>query len=105
MGYREQIPIDHGFDHSVALLLEGYQFISNRRHRFQSDIFETRLLGGKKAICIAGADAAMVFFMMKKNVLVIKLHRKEYDKPFLVKNRFKRWTSSHMNTENSCLWM
>ncbi|TXL63657.1 cytochrome P450 [Cerasibacillus terrae] len=66
MGYREQIPIDHGFDHSVALLLEGYQFISNRRHRFQSDIFETRLLGGKKAICIAGADAAMVFYDEEK---------------------------------------
>ena len=59
------IPKDEGIDHSISLLKEGYLFISNRRDRFHSPIFETRLLG-KKAICISGKEAAELFYDNKK---------------------------------------
>ncbi|MUK89381.1 cytochrome P450 [Ornithinibacillus sp. L9] len=66
MPYREQIPIDKGLDNSLSLMMEGYRYISNRREKFGRDIFETRLLGGQKAICIAGKDAAEVFYDEEK---------------------------------------
>ncbi|WP_047980446.1 cytochrome P450 [Ornithinibacillus contaminans] len=66
MPYREQIPVDKGFDNTLKLLLEGYNFITNRRNRFGRDIFETRILGGKKAICIAGEDAVKIFYDREK---------------------------------------
>ncbi|WP_026908715.1 cytochrome P450 [Paucisalibacillus globulus] len=62
MPYREQIPVDKGIDNTVKLLLEGYNYITNRRNKFGRDIFETRILGGKKAICIAGEEAVKTFY-------------------------------------------
>jgi len=56
-----QIPRDKGLDNSLALLLEGYQFIQNRCNRYQSDIFQTRLIG-KNVICLRGEEAAKVFY-------------------------------------------
>lgn len=55
------VPKEEGLDHSLSLLREGYLYILNRRQSFQSDIFETRLLG-KKAICMGGKEAAAVFY-------------------------------------------
>lgn len=55
------VPKEEGIDHSLSLLREGYLYILNRRQSFQSDIFETRLLG-KKAICMGGTEAAAVFY-------------------------------------------
>ena len=49
------------FDSTLALLSEGYQFISNRMKKYHTDIFETRLLG-KKAICLSGEDAARLVY-------------------------------------------
>ncbi|HLR51361.1 MAG TPA: cytochrome P450 [Candidatus Avamphibacillus sp.] len=66
MPYREQIPIDHGIDNTIKLLLEGYEYISNRRERFQSNMFETRVLGGQKAVCLSGEEAAKVFYDNEK---------------------------------------
>ncbi|GGA77929.1 cytochrome P450 [Ornithinibacillus halotolerans] len=66
MPYREEIPKDRGIDNSIKLLLEGYQYISNRREKFGRDIFETRVLGGQKAICIAGEEAVKTFYDTKK---------------------------------------
>ena len=40
-------------------------YILNRRHSFNSDIFETRLLG-KKAICMGGKEAAEIFYDTEK---------------------------------------
>lgn len=62
MPYREQIPIDKGLDNSLKMRLEGYRYISNQRERFGRDMFETRILGGQKAICIAGKEAAQLFY-------------------------------------------
>lgn len=59
------VPKEEGLDHSLSLLREGYLYILNRRQSFQSDIFETRLLG-KKAICMGGKEAAAVFYNNSK---------------------------------------
>lgn len=55
------IPVEPGFDNSLALLREGYRFIPNRCRRFQSDIFQTRLLG-QNTICLSGETAARLFY-------------------------------------------
>jgi fatty-acid peroxygenase len=55
------IPRDTSLDSSLALLREGYHFISNRKNRFQSDIFETRLMF-KKVVCITGEEAGQIFY-------------------------------------------
>ncbi|WP_174234279.1 cytochrome P450 [Bacillus sp. V59.32b] len=56
-----QIPVDKSLDSSLALLFEGYMFIQNRCRRYQSDIFQTRLLG-EKVICMSGEEAGKVFY-------------------------------------------
>lgn len=55
------IPKQEGLDHSVDFLREGYLFVANRRKSFQSNIFETRLLG-ERVICLGGEDAAALFY-------------------------------------------
>ncbi|WP_214703846.1 MULTISPECIES: cytochrome P450 [unclassified Exiguobacterium] len=55
------IPKQEGIDHSVDFLREGYLFVANRRKSFQSDIFETRLLG-ERVICVGGEEAAEMFY-------------------------------------------
>ncbi|HEY4553984.1 MAG TPA: cytochrome P450 [Bacillaceae bacterium] len=57
----ELVPKDKTIDNSLALLKEGYLFIQNRCRRYNSDIFETRLMG-QKVICISGEEAASVFY-------------------------------------------
>lgn len=66
MPYREQIPIDKGMDNTLPFLLEGYQYISNRTKKYNRDMFETRLLGGKKAVCLVGKEAAKIFYDKEK---------------------------------------
>jgi fatty-acid peroxygenase len=48
-------------DSTLALYLEGYEFISNRCARFGADVFETRLLL-RKTICMRGQAAARLFY-------------------------------------------
>ncbi|MFD2759952.1 cytochrome P450 [Lentibacillus juripiscarius] len=55
------IPREQGLDNSMKLLMQGYNYIPNRRRRFHSDIFQTRLMG-QKVICIGGEEAAEVFY-------------------------------------------
>ncbi|CDO04562.1 Fatty-acid peroxygenase [Oceanobacillus picturae] len=62
MNSGNQIPTEKGMDHSVALLREGYRFVPNRLQRFRSDIFQTRMMGGQKALCISGKQAAELFY-------------------------------------------
>ncbi|WP_368504983.1 cytochrome P450 [Alkalihalophilus sp. As8PL] len=61
MTEHQSMPKEGGLDHSLKLLKEGYQFILNRRHTFQSNVFETKLLA-EKAICLTGKEAAKVFY-------------------------------------------
>ncbi|MCY8810143.1 cytochrome P450 [Bacillus atrophaeus] len=65
----KQVPHDKALDNSLAMMREGYLFIKNRVDRYQSDLFETRLLG-QKAICMSGEEAAKIFYdpeRMKRN--------------------------------------
>lgn len=55
------IPRYAAFDSTLALLREGYDFISRRGDRLDSDIFATRLLL-KPVICMRGAAAAEFFY-------------------------------------------
>ncbi|WP_394846792.1 cytochrome P450 [Pendulispora brunnea] len=61
MATTTSIPRDPAFDSTLALLREGYPFIWNRCQRFQSDLFQARLMG-KRAICIHGREAAELFY-------------------------------------------
>ncbi|SET35850.1 fatty-acid peroxygenase [Salinibacillus kushneri] len=61
MESNEHIPKEQGPDHSLSLLQDGYLFIKNRVEQYDSDIFETRILG-KKVVCMSGADAVKVFY-------------------------------------------
>ncbi|HWJ79032.1 MAG TPA: cytochrome P450 [Niallia sp.] len=63
------IPKETGLDHSLSVLKEGYHFITNRCTGFQSDIFQTRLLG-EEVICLRGSEGAKLFYdnsKMKRN--------------------------------------
>jgi fatty-acid peroxygenase len=55
------IPKDPTFDSSLAVMRDGFRFIQNRCQRYQSDIFETRLMF-QKTICIHGEEAAALFY-------------------------------------------
>lgn len=55
------IPRETNLDSTLALLSEGYTFISRRSRRFGSDLFETRLML-RKAVCMTGAEAAETFY-------------------------------------------
>lgn len=55
------MPQEDGLDHTLALLEEGYQFILNRQDRFDSRVFQTKILG-EAAICLVGKQEAELFY-------------------------------------------
>ena len=60
--YQEnEMPKEMTFDQTIQLLKEGYSFIAERRRKLNSNVFESRLLG-QKAYCMAGSDAAKLFY-------------------------------------------
>ncbi|MEQ6390102.1 cytochrome P450 [Bacillaceae bacterium S4-13-58] len=61
----QQIPHDRSLDNSIALIQEGYLFIHNRVEKYNSDLFEARILG-KRTICMSGAEAVKVFYDPEK---------------------------------------
>jgi fatty-acid peroxygenase len=61
MALNEQIPHDKSLDNSLALMKEGYEFIPNRKEKYESELFEARLLG-QRVICISGEEAARLFY-------------------------------------------
>lgn len=50
-----------GLDSTLALMSEGYTFVSDRCRRLQSDVFRTRLLL-RPLICMQGEEAAQLFY-------------------------------------------
>ncbi|MGM0804597.1 MAG: cytochrome P450 [Bacillota bacterium] len=60
-----KMPREEGIDHSLSFIREGYRYILNRRQGFNSNVFETRLLG-KKAICMVGMEATEIFYDPEK---------------------------------------
>ncbi|WP_372867837.1 cytochrome P450 [Planomicrobium okeanokoites] len=61
MKVKKPIPKTKEFDSTMHLINEGFNFLPSRRKELESDIFEARLLG-KKSLCIAGEEAAAVFY-------------------------------------------
>ena len=61
MAITAAIPHDKGIDNTLSLSQDGYMFIKKRVDKYQSNLFETRLLG-QKAICISGEEAAKIFY-------------------------------------------
>lgn len=66
MSNQEGIPHDKGVDNTISFLKEGYLYITNRRKQFNSDMFVTRILGGKEVVCMAGKEAAALFYDNEK---------------------------------------
>lgn len=56
------LPKDPAPDSTLALLREGYAFISNRCRRLDTDAFQARVLG-RSVVCARGADAAEMFYV------------------------------------------
>ena len=61
MAEHKSMPKDKGLDHTIRVLREGYEFILNRSHKFESNVFETKVLG-EKTICLTGKEAAELFY-------------------------------------------
>ena len=61
MKVKTPIPRAKELDSTLSLVNEGFNFMPRRRKELDSDIFETRLLG-QKAVCIAGEEAASLFY-------------------------------------------
>ena len=55
------IPLDPGIDNSLALLSEGYTYVSRRCERLGSDVFATRPMLNP-VVCMRGAEAARLFY-------------------------------------------
>lgn len=56
------IPEDKTIEGTIPLLFsDGYDFILKRSKEYQSNIFETRLMG-EKTICMIGEEAAKLFY-------------------------------------------
>jgi len=55
------MPEDPGFDQTLNVLKEGYEFVMSRNTAYQSDVFETRILG-QKTVCLTGSRAAELFY-------------------------------------------
>lgn len=56
-----RIPADHSPDSTLALLRDGYRFVTNRCERYGGDIFQTRLLL-RPTICLRGRAGAELFY-------------------------------------------
>lgn len=56
-----EIPHDHLFDSSLAIVADPYGFIGKRCDRLDSDLFRTHLLL-KENICMRGRDCAEIFY-------------------------------------------
>lgn len=55
------IPRDKSPDATLALLRDGYRFVSNRCRRYGSDAFHTRLMLSR-VTCASGGEAARMFY-------------------------------------------
>ena len=58
---KEHVEHDKGLDNTLALLQDGYLFIKKRSCKYESDLFETHLMG-QKVICMTGAESAKLFY-------------------------------------------
>lgn len=55
------MPKEEGFENGLKVLREGYNYVSNRNKIYQSDVFETTLMG-QKAVAMGGETAGRLFY-------------------------------------------
>ncbi|GAA0364187.1 cytochrome P450 [Alkalibacterium iburiense] len=65
MTQTKPFPKEEGLENGLKVLREGYMYAPNRLKAYQSDAFETRLLGDK-AIVMGGEEAARLFYDEEK---------------------------------------
>jgi fatty-acid peroxygenase len=58
---QQAVPRTSSLDSTLALLAEGYRFMTRRFDQFGSDLFVTRLML-RQALCIRGEEAAQMFY-------------------------------------------
>ncbi|MDD3173017.1 MAG: cytochrome P450 [Herbinix sp.] len=58
---KADIPTEKCLDSTLNLLTEGYLFIPNRTRKYNSSLFQTRLMG-QKTVCMSGKEAAKLFY-------------------------------------------
>ena len=63
--HNRRMPKEKGFDHTLNVLKEGYEFILNRSDKYDANVFETKILG-EKTICLTGKEAAKLFYDNEK---------------------------------------
>ncbi|AKD04659.1 cytochrome P450 [Pontibacter korlensis] len=56
-----KIPKERTIDNTLAVLMDGYPFLTKRMEKFNSKIFKTRLLG-EEVICLYGKEAAALMY-------------------------------------------
>ena len=56
-----EIPRDGALDSTLALLREGYEFVSNRCNRYETDVFQARIML-RRTVCMRGVEAAKLFY-------------------------------------------
>lgn len=52
---------EKGIDNTISLIKDGYLFIKNRTDKYETNLFETHLMG-QKVLCMTGKDAARLFY-------------------------------------------
>ncbi|SES13005.1 fatty-acid peroxygenase [Gracilibacillus ureilyticus] len=57
----QNMPKEKGLDHTISLLKEGYNYIYNRKDKYHSRVFQTRIMG-EKANCLIGTKEAELFY-------------------------------------------
>jgi len=55
------MPKEEGFENGLKMIREGYTYIPNRNKIYQTDVFETTLMG-QNAYCMGGEEAARLFY-------------------------------------------
>jgi fatty-acid peroxygenase len=89
------IPSDPSFDSSLAFLREGYMFVSNRCHRFRSDLFAARI-NLEKTVCVLGEEAAITLLQDLGSVATLDgdahRHRKAMFMSFMGRQELDRFT-------------
>ncbi len=61
MSVKQQIPKEKGMDNTLNLARKGYLYIKSNTDTYDSDLYETRLMG-QKAVCISGEEASNLFY-------------------------------------------
>ena len=94
------MPKDSGFDKTLSVLKEGYEFVMNRDKEMHTNIFETRILG-EKTICLTGSELAELFYdntrFSRSDAAPVRVQKR-----FSVKVAFKDSTVMNTKTVKRC---